>query len=227
MFEFDLSPSFLVACAGGVQIIGYLLINQTYLRLTMLCSTSLYIVYYFYAAETPLWGAIAISTLTLVAILIGLAALYARNASWSLPEEHKDIYPLFNELQPGDFSKVMRMAKRMKIDQERVVTREGEEIDALYYVTSGHFTVRKGAAQFEVPGPTFIGEVAYLMGQPSAATTTLPAGTEVLEWPRDALARQSRKNPRLKLALEALISRDLAVKVSLAVSPDAKPVAGE
>lgn len=222
MFQFDLSPSFLVASAGGVQIIGYLLINQTYLRLTMLCSTSLYIVYYFNAAETPLWWAIAISSMTLVAILIGLAALYARNASWSLPEEHKDIYPLFDELQPGDFSTVMRLAKRITIDKERIVTREGEEIDALYYVTAGHFLVRKGNAEFDVPGPTFIGEVAYLTGKPSAATTTLPAGTEVLEWPRDALRRQSRKNPRLKLALEALISRDLAVKVSLAVSPDAR-----
>lgn len=222
MFASALTPSVLIMLAGGVQIFGYLLINQTYLRLAMLCSTSLYILYYFYAAETPLWGAIAVSSMTLVAILIGLAALYARNANWSIPEEHKDIYPLFDELIPGDFRKVMRIANRETVQQERVVTREGEVPDTLIFVTRGSFLVQKSEARFDVPGPTFIGEVAYLRDAPSAATTTLAAGTEIVVWSRDALNRHTRTSPRLKLALDALISRDLANKVSLAVSPDAE-----
>lgn len=222
MLDLDLSAPVLITCAGVVQIFGYLLINQTYLRLTMLLSTTLYILYYFYAAPEPLWGAITISTLTLGAILIGLAALYARNASWSIPEEHKDLYPLFSELLPGDFRKVVRMARREILQETQVVTQQGTMPDALYYVTRGTFLVRKGDIAFDVPGPTFVGEVAYLMGTPSAATTTLPAGTEVLVWPRSALEQQTRKLPRVKLALDALISRDLATKVSFAVSPDAK-----
>ncbi len=217
-----LSPSVMVMLAGGVQIFGYLLINQTYLRLTMLCSTSLYILYYFHAADTPLWGAIAISAMTLVAILIGLAALYARNASWSIPEEHKDIYPLFDELIPGDFRKVMRIGTRETLKESRVVTQEGQSPEDLIFVTKGTFFVQKGKARFDVPGPTFVGEVAYLRGTPSAATTTLPAGTEVVVWSRATLARSTRTAPRLKLAFDAMISRDLAVKVSLAVSPDAE-----
>ncbi|MEJ8559902.1 cyclic nucleotide-binding domain-containing protein [Yoonia sp. GPGPB17] len=222
MFSQFLSPSVLIILAGGVQILGYLFINQTYLRLTMLCSTSLYILYYFHVADTPLWGAIVISTMTLVAILIGLAALYARNASWSVPEQHKDIYPLFDELMPGDFRKVMRLASRETLTADRIVTREGENPDVLIFVTKGTFHVQKGRTRFNVPGPTFIGEVAYLRGTPSAATTVLPVGTEVVIWPRATLARHTRTAPRLKLALDALISRDLANKVSFAVSPDAE-----
>jgi hypothetical protein len=57
---------------------------------------------------------------------------------------------------------------------------------------------------------------------PSAATTILPAGTEIVIWSRAVLARNTRTAPRLKLAFDALISRDLAVKVSHAVSPDAE-----
>lgn len=217
-----LSPSVLIFVAGGVQILGYLLINQTYLRLTMLCSTSLYILYYFHAAETPLWGAIIVSSLTIVSILLGLAALYARNATWSVPDAHKDIYPLFDELIPGDFSKVMRIATRETLTEDRVVTQEGKAPGELIFVTKGTFFVQKGKAQFDVPGPTFIGEVSYLRDTPSAATTTLAAGNEVVIWSRADLARHTRAAPRLKLALDALISRDLANKVSLAVSPDAK-----
>ena len=216
------TPTVLIALAGGVQMFGYLLINQVYLRLTMICSTTFYILYYFNAAETPLWSAIGISAMTIVTILIGLAALYARNASWSIPEDHRDIYPLFDELQPGDFRKIMRLAKRVTLDEARVVTHEGQAPDNLYFVISGTFSVQKGKARFDVPGPTFIGEVAYLLGTSSAATTTLLAGTEVLIWSRAALHRQDRSAPRRKLALEAIISRDLATKVSLAVSPDAQ-----
>ncbi len=217
-----LSPSVLIMLAGSVQIFGYLLINQTYLRLTMLCSSSLYILYYFHAAETPLWGAITVSCLTLVSILIGLAALYARNSGWSVPDEHKDIYPMFDELLPGDFRKVMRIATRETIEIERVVTQEGQDPGSLIFVTKGTFFVEKGTARFDVTGPTFIGEVAYLRNTPSVATTTLPAGVEIVVWSREALRRNTRAAPRLKLALDALISRDLANKVSLAVSPDAK-----
>ena len=217
-----LSPSVLIVLAGGVQICGYLLINQTQLRLTMLCSTTLYILYYFNVAETPLWGAIAISSLTLVAILIGLAALYARNASWSVPEEHKDIYPLFDELIPGDFRKVMKLAKRETISETQIVTQEGVAPETLLFVSKGTFAVQKGNVRFDVPGPTFIGEVAYLRNSTSAATTTLPPGTEVVGWDRATLARHTKMSPRLKLAFDALISRDLATKVSLAVSPDAE-----
>ncbi|MEM8538488.1 MAG: cyclic nucleotide-binding domain-containing protein [Pseudomonadota bacterium] len=218
------SPSILILLAGGVQICGYLLINQTYLRLTMLCSTSLYILYYFNVGDAPLWEAIAISSMTLTTILIGLAALYARNAKWSLPEAHKDIYDLFDTLQPGDFRRVMRSAERKVITSETVVTEEGVPPHDLLYVTKGTFFVTKGNMRFAVPGPTFIGEVAYLRGGPSAATTTLPAGVEVIKWSRQSLAQDTRSSPRLKLALDSLISRDLAMKVSLAVSPDAEAI---
>lgn len=214
-------PANLIYLAGGVQILGYLLINQTFLRLTMLCGTALYILYYYHVAETPLWGAILVSSLTIVTILIGLAALYARNASWSVPEEHKDIYPLFDELMPGDFRKVMRLATRETVQDARIVTEEGEAPNALFFVTKGTFYVEKGGVRFDVPGPTFIGEVAYLRNSVSAATTTLPAGVEVIAWSRATLQKHTRTSPRLKLALDALISRDLATKVSLAVAPDA------
>ncbi|MEO1639227.1 MAG: cyclic nucleotide-binding domain-containing protein [Pseudomonadota bacterium] len=216
-----LSPSVLIILAGCVQIFGYLLINQTYLRLTMLCSTSLYILYYMTVAETPLWDAVTLSSLTMVAILLGLAALYARNARWSVPEAHRDIYPLFDDLEPGDFRKVMRLATRRTTQTEEVVTVQGEHPTHLYFVTNGTFHVQKGTVRFDVPGPTFVGEVAYLRNTPSAATTVFPAGVEVVMWSREALRKSTRTNPRIKLALDALISRDLANKVGLAVSPDA------
>lgn len=213
-----------LAAAGSLQILGYLLINQTYLRLTLLCGSAFYVAYYYSVGDAPLWGAIFISAMTMVTILAGLVALSARNARWRLPKEHSDLYPHFQELPPGDFRKLVMAAKRMTLTQETIVTHEGIEPDHLYFVISGSFDVSKGDAHFKVPGPTFVGEVAYLTEGPSSATTTLYAGTQVLAWQRETLRIHSRKSPRFKLALEAVISQDLAKKVSLAVSPDARRI---
>jgi len=208
--------------ALGLYIIGYLFINQVYLRLSMLGGSAAYIAYYWIAADQPLWGAIITSTLMIVANLFGLANLFARNANWAIPNDHADIFPLFAPLQPGDFRSLVKRATRYTVAEEMTVTQQGKQPPKVYFVIDGTFKVHKGAADFAVYGPTFVGEVAYLLGTPSAATTILPKGCEVLEWSLDDLVARSMRQPRFKLALDAVISRDLARKVSLAVSPEAR-----
>ncbi len=220
------TPTILIALAGGIQMFGYLLINQVYLRLTLLCGTCLYIAYYATVGDTPLWTAITLSGMTIVAILAGLAGLSARNSKFMLPKEHVDIYPHFSDMLPGDFRKLVRTAKRVTLTQERQITTQGEPPEHLYFVINGDFHVTKGDAQFKVPGPTFVGEVAYLTNKPASATTTLPEGTEILVWSINTLTTKSRRLPRFKLALEAAISQDLARKVSFAISPDAERIKG-
>jgi len=165
-----LSPTGWVTLAGGLYILGYLFINQVYLRLCMLGGSLAYIA----------------------------------------------------PLQPGDFRALVQRAKRFVVEQDMTVTQQGEQPEKVYFVIDGTFNVQKGAAEFEVYGPTFVGEVAYLLSSPSAATTVLPAGTQVLEWTLSDLITRSARQPRFKLALDAVISRDLARKVSLAVSPEAR-----
>ena len=217
-----LSPSTWVIIAGGLYIIGYLFINQVYLRLSMLGGSMAYIAYYWIVADQPLWGAIITSALMIVANLIGLANLYARNAAWAVPKDHLDIFPLFTPLQPGDFRALVQRATRYTLTEDTTVTTQGQKPPKVYFVIDGTFEVHKGTADFAVYGPTFVGEVAYLLGTPSAATTILSKGCEVLEWSLDDLVTRSARQPRFKLALDAVISRDLARKVSLAVSPEAR-----
>lgn len=217
-----MSPTGWVTLAGGLYIVGYLFINQVYLRLAMLGGSLAYIAYYWTAADQPLWGAIITSALMIFTNLLGLAGLYARNANWSVPKGHTDIFPLFAPLQPGDFRTLVQRAKRFKAETDMIVTTQGQQPEKVYFVIDGTFHVKKGAAEFDVYGPTFVGEVAYLLSSPSAATTILPQGTEVLEWTLTDLITRSARQPRFKLALDAVISRDLARKVSLAVSPEAR-----
>ena len=56
----------------------------------------------------------------------------------------------------------------------------------------------------------------------ASATSWVAAGAEIVEWNVADLRRHSARKPRFKLALEAMISKDLAAKVTYAVAPHSK-----
>lgn len=214
------SPDVLIGLAGGAFVISYLIINQVMLRLVMLFGSVIYIAYYATAVDLPLWGAIWTSVAMIGTNLIGLAGLYARRAAWSIPNQHRDIARHFSHLPPGDIRAILRRATREVLKAPRVVTREGMRPKAVTFVLGGHIEVAKKGQHFFLPPGLFVGEVAYLLNQPSAATSTLPLGSEVLTWQVDRIERAARRSPRFKLAMEAAMSKDLATKVAGAVALD-------
>lgn len=221
------SPSFFVVLAGTLYTLGYLFINQMVLRSLVMAGSCAYVAYYYTAAEDPLWDAITITLILMAANAIGMTNLMLRNASFTVPRGYDDVYADFQPLLPGDFRKLMRLAKRRVLTEDTIISREGATLDRIYFVISGMPVVTKMGARFPMAERIFVGEVAYLTGKGSAATTLLPAGAEVLEWDVAKLNRAAARKPQIKLALDAVISRDLARKVALAVAPAAQQIKSE
>ena len=214
-----IAPEAVILAAGGVFTIGYLITNQIALRLMILLGTSMYVYYYFTAADTPLWEAIYTSVVMGTANLIGLGSLLWHRSRLAVPVAHRDIYPLFDGLPPGDFRDLVRQAHRHTLTERTQITTEGLKGGKLYFVISGQTDIVKRGERFAMPPHLFVGEVAYMTGRPSAATARLPAGSEVLEWDVETLRRKAARNARFQLAVEAMISKDLAAKVAFAVAP--------
>ena len=214
------TPEIIVLLAGGAFVLGYLIINQIGLRLMVMMGSALYIWYYFVAADTPLWEAIYLSAAMIAANVIGLGALLLRQSRLAIPAAHKDIYPRFSDLPPGDFRALMRSGTRRVLEAQEQVTAEGAPLTHLTYVISGGMRVEKAGDSFHMPAGLFVGEVAYLMNHPSAASTWVNEGSEVLQWDVAALRARAARNARFRLALEAMISKDLAAKVQVAVAPN-------
>lgn len=205
--------------AGGLFAIGYLMINQVHLRIMVLLGTFFYIWYYTVATESPLWPAIYMSTLMGTANLLGLAQIFAMQSKWTLPRAYRDLYPRFNALLPGDFRALMQLAHRETVPKGTVITVQGEPVSHLHYVISGALLAEKNDERFGLPSGIFIGEVAFVINQASSASTWAGSDIEVLRWDFVDLKRKSARNARFKLALEATLTRDLAVKVAYAVAP--------
>lgn len=202
---------------------AYLVINQVILRLLVLLGTGFYIWYYWIVADVPLWDAVITSVVLGIANLIGLANLFLHKSRLYVPSAHRDIYdgPFFH-MPPQDFRTLMSVCKRKTLTERTKITEESKSVNQLYFVVSGDIEIEKLEEQFSMPSGLFVGEIAYLTARRSSATTHLPEGAEVLIWDFETLKKKSENNARFKMALEALISRDLALKVAVAVAPHQK-----
>jgi hypothetical protein len=218
MEELNLSD-FLVLVAAGMFVLGYLIINQIMLRTMLLIGTILYIWYYAVVDETPLWPAIWASSATGTANLIGLLSLFYRNSTWAIPNKYRDIYVHFNLLPPGDFRKLMSATSRVTRPAGYQLTAAGSRVNALYYVIDGKIEVEKFGRRFSIPDGVFVGEVAYLTGHHASASTYLASDSDVLEWEVAMLKKRAVRDPSFRLAMDAMISLDLAGKVARAGAP--------
>lgn len=216
----------LVVTAAGMFVLGYLIINQVILRVMLLVGTLLYIWYYFVVAQSPLWPAIWASAATGLANLVGLLQLLFRRSRLAIPAQFKDLYDQFTLLNPGDFRKLMSAAQRHKRPAGHTLTRSSERVQTLFYVIDGTVTIKKYGNDFVMHGNSFVGEVAFLTGEPASATTVLTSDSDVLEWDVQETKRRVRRDPRLGLALDAMISLDLARKVALSGKPDGEHTTG-
>lgn len=195
------------------------MINQVVLRLWIMAGTMFYLLYYFTASEEPLWGAIYMSLAIAASNLYGLAALFWQRSRYAVPRAHADVYDAhFAHVPPGDFRAIMACADRYVTEGEETLVTHGAPADRVVFLLSGHAVVDKEGERFHMPAGWFFGEVSYVLGQPAAATAVVPRGTELISWPVTRLHRLARR-PRLRLAFEAAVSRDVARKVSVAVAP--------
>lgn len=212
-----IQPDWIVLAAGITLAAGYLIINQVILRLLVALGTFFYIWYYLVALDDPR-AAVATSVVMGIANFLGLAQIWIRRSKWAIPKEHADIYEKFHTLPPGDFRDLLKVATRRVLSEDLQATTEGENVHQLYFVLQGKIMASKFGQSFELPCDIFVGEVAYLTEQNASATTTIFKSAEVLEWDVSRLRKKSKKD-RFRLALEAIISSDLAQKVTVAVAP--------
>ena len=213
---------FLVLGGAGLFVLGYLIINQVILRVMLLAGTVLYIWYYAIVDDAPLWPAIFASLSTLTANLLGLIGLLYRRSAFAIPRKFRELYPLFPNLPPGGFRKLMQVAEHVVRAPGYVLTTEGERVGTLYYVIDGAMQVDKNKGSFPLAANTFVGEVAFMTGNPASATVRLSTQATLLEWDVTKLKRKADRDPRFRLALDALISLDLADKVSRSVRTESE-----
>jgi hypothetical protein len=199
-----------------LYLAGFLFRNQLILRGLIIAGDFVYILYFYFAPDAPLWGGIFWSVMFTVVNLAMIGLIVADTMHFNLTANEKKLFGLLENLTPGEFRQLLGAGREERAGVPAVITREGQILDKLYFVLDGNMTIEKGAQRWPSESQTFIGEIAFLLARPATATVTLEAGTVCYVWEAEALHRLLRGNPPLNTALSAIMNKKLAQKVASA-----------
>ena len=214
ILELLIQPASLVIGAGGCYVLGLLFKNQVILRLLILIGTVFYIWYYYIAAQEPLWDAIITSMLIGAANVVGFINLLISQSPRFISSSQMDLYSMLGGMQPGNFRRFMKIGTRRILDGDEQLTTQNEVPEKLFYILAGEVTVDKDGNRFTAGPRVFVGEISMILGTVASASVYLSKGAEIVEWDRGVLFKKMATNDGFRIAVEAVISKDMAHKVA-------------
>jgi CRP-like cAMP-binding protein len=206
----------IVHIGAFLYLAGFLCRDQLLLRAFVVIGDIVYILYFYFAPEEPLWGGIFWSIVFTLANVVMIARIVADRTPLRMSEEDRRLHSLLDALTPGEFRRLMRAGNWNRADGDVAITLEGQPLHQLAYVIDGRITVEKAGHSFAITPPTFIGEVAFLIDRPASATVTLSAGARYVTWDMKRLRHVLLRSPALRIGLGAAFNRDMAEKVARA-----------
>lgn len=184
------------------------------LRLFLLIGTCLYLLYYFVAADDPLWHAIFGTACIGVTSIYGFIRAILHRAKWALPKDDVAIYEQMKDIEPGAFRKFMKAGEIKTFDAPIMMTQQGAVPDHVYYTLEGHVDVTKDNVSFVSDQFSFIGEISFIGGFAATATVRARKGTKAIVWDRKRLLKLMAGDDRFRVAVEALFAKNMAIKLA-------------
>lgn len=214
LLELLAQPGSLVIGAGACYVLGLLFKNQLVLRALILLGTGLYICYYYLAADEPLWNAIYTSVLIGIANIIGFINLLISQSPKFISPGQLDLYSMLGGMEPGNFRKLMKIGNRRFLNQDEQLTVQDTVPDKLFFILSGEVIIDKDGDRFNAGPRVFVGEISIILGTAASASVFLAKGAEIVEWDRSSLFKEMAAKDSFRIAVEAIIGKDMAQKVA-------------
>jgi Popeye protein conserved region len=170
---------------------------------------------YFLLQPTVLWPPILWAGVFTAINLYQISRIYLERRPVVLSGDEQTLYDLgFRSLRPREFVSLALVGEwKNGAVGEKVLT-EGEPVSRLCIPIAGSADVRRqGRPVGRLEPGHIIGTALALTGAPSPVEATFTEPARYMSWPLPSLRAFMDKRPDLRVALQALVSRDLAVKV--------------
>ena len=210
-FPFTEIPSHL---AYIVIAISYFLTNVFWLRVVAVCGLFLEIVY-FRMTGTNTNSGVPWDALFIIINLYQLIWLIREKINARLPEKDADMLRLsFSGLDDSQIARMLKAADWKDYQVGDVLTRQDAPVDALYFLCSGRAKVEvDGRYITHLEKGSFVGEIAYLTGNPATAKVTIDEPARALAFSKMRMAKVTAKDSQISGILYQLLGRDLAQKM--------------
>jgi hypothetical protein len=200
------------ACA--IVALSYVLTNVFWLRVVAIIGLLFGIVY------LMLSGGTFAASMGWAALFIAINAyhlfwLMREKMSLRLPEKEA---PLLRDalagLDDAQISQLLKAAEWKDFPAGEVLTRQDAPVDSLYFLCSGraNVEVNKSLVTYLEKG-SFVGEIAYLTGNPATATVVIDEHARVLKFSKMRMAKVIASDPQINGIIYQLLGRDLAMKM--------------
>ncbi len=197
-----------------VIAISYFLTNLFWLRVAAVVGLFLEILY-FRLTGTNSNAGIPWDAFFIMINLYQLIWLVRDRLNARLPE--KDAAMLrqsFSGLDDSQIAKMLRAADWKDYVQGDVLTKQDAPVDALYFICTGRASVEvDGKFVTYLERGSFVGEIAYLTGNPATARVTIDEPSRTLAFSKMRMAKVMAGDNQISGILYQLLGRDLAQKM--------------
>ena len=144
-----------------------------------------------------------------------IGVLLNENRSVSFTDEERELYEtLFRSFRPGEFLKVIRIAKWRNATPGELLLREGGSVDGVGLIMEGSAEVTLlGEHRARLGDLDLFGEMGYLSGEPATGTVKAQTPMRYVWWNKEELTRFFEKHPALKAGCHSVITDDLRKKL--------------
>lgn len=201
------------------KLTGFAVRDELTLRLLVVCGFICDAAYYYFRTD-PIVPSILSNMALLSVNMVLIAFIVTERTTWRMSPDSRKLFSHFPTLNPGQFRRLRKMITAHAAAPGAVLCREGEPVENLMFVFSETLIISKAGESFPIAGPAFVGEIAFLTGNPSSADVTLPEGGTVMRVDNAALRRRMARSPAFNNAMVALFGRELARKVADSVPMD-------
>ena len=198
-----------------LYLAAFLFRNQVFLRSLIIAGDFVYILYFYFAPDVPLWGGIFWSTMFTLVNVFMIGLIIADRMHFRLGENEKRLFELLEDLSPGQFRQFLKIGREEIASSHLGITQEGKHLEELYFVLEGPLIIEKKGTRAVTKSDTFIGEIAFLLGQPATATVILEPGTPYFVWKSSDLKALMKAKPDLGTSLSLALNKKMAQKIAV------------
>ncbi len=147
--------------------------------------------------------------------IYNIGVLLNENRSVSFTEEEQELYEtLFRSFRPGEFLKIIRIAKWRNAVPGELLLREGGFVDGVGLIMEGSAEVtRLGEHRARLGDLDLFGEMGYLSGEPATGTVKAETPIRYVWWNKEELIRFFEKHPALRAGCHSIVTDDLMKKL--------------
>jgi CRP-like cAMP-binding protein len=194
--------------------ISYFMTGIYWLRVLAVLGFFLEILYFRMTGETAIRG-IGWDSVFILINLYQLFWLVRNSVSLRLPEQDA---PLLREalsgLDDAQIARLLKAAEWKNFQPGEILTRQDAPLDSLYFLLSGRAAVAvNGSLITYLEKGSFIGEIAYLTGNPATAMVTIDEPSRALSFNRVRMAKVIASDEAISGIIYQMLGRDLAMKM--------------